>query len=185
MDCTVIQKGGSATVTIHKATCPSGVAPADIFDACHANGLGGVSFAIDGFEVGSGTIVTDADGVASATVLEAAKTGDITVTEDPAVFGDYLGSYVYCAEQVSGTVLFDGSAAGGTVTFTASQGDEVVCDWYNITAGDDEPSDGVTELPSTGAGTGPADAAWIGAAALGAAALLAARKLQADRATSE
>jgi hypothetical protein len=179
--CAAVGGTGHATITIHKATCPHGVGSA-IFEECHDNVLGGVSFAIDGFEVGSGTITTGDDGVASATVLEAAATGDITVTEDPDVLAGYLGAYVYCAEQNSGTVLYDGSADTGAVTFTASQGDDVVCDWYNITeAGTGGTSNGTgsTTLPSTGVGPEDGGTPWLGAALLGgAAALLGGKKLR-------
>jgi hypothetical protein len=177
-------------VTIHKATCPTG-AGADIFTQCHGNVLGGVSFAVDGFEIGSGTITTDDSGVASKTILEAAASGDVTLTEDSATFASYLGAYVYCAEQGSGAVLFDSDAPGGTVTFSAKQGDDIICDWYNITeasSGASEPpatggDGGATSLPSTGVGgrTGGSSGVWLEAAALGgAAALLAAKKLRAQ-----
>jgi hypothetical protein len=190
-------EAGSATITIHKATCPTGTD--DIFGECHDDGLGGVSFAIDGFEVGSGTITTDADGVASATVLEAAATGDITLTEDPDVFADYLGAYVYCSEQGSGEVLYDGSADTGSVTFTASQGDDIVCDWYNITEADDDDDDdadptptatsgGGTTLPDTGtgpdaSGTPGAELALIGLLGAGLC-LIGMRRLRRDHTTS-
>ncbi|MGI8477711.1 MAG: hypothetical protein ACR2OO_15270 [Thermomicrobiales bacterium] len=117
---------GSATITIHKATCPHGVG-ASIFTDCHDNVLGGVSFAVDGFEIGSGVITTDSGGAASKTILEAAASGDVTLTEDSATLAGYLGAYVYCSEQGSGTVLFDSDAPGGTVTFSAKQGDAIIC----------------------------------------------------------
>lgn len=179
---TVQVPGGHATVTIHKATCPTGVGP-DIFNQCHGNVLGGVSFSIDGFEIGSGVITTDANGVASQTILEAAATGDVTVTEDAGTFAGYVGAYVYCAEQNSGTVLYDGSADAGAVSFTASQGDDIVCDWYNLTSGGSTTpaTGGATTLPATGAASSvdPGNTGWLGAAALGgAAAFLAGKKLR-------
>lgn len=121
----------------------------------------------------------DSCGVASHTILEAAATGGITVTEDSDTLADYAGAYVYCAEQTSGTVLWDGNAPDGAVTFTANQGDDIVCDWNNITgvSAGDETGGG----PSTGAGAGEqgSERAWLGAAAIGgAAACLAAKKLR-------
>jgi hypothetical protein len=177
---------GSATVTIHKATCPTGVGP-DIFNQCHGNVLGGVTFSVDGFEIGSGVITTDDSGVASKTILEAAASGGVTLTEDSAVFAQYLGAYVYCSEQGSGTVLIDGDAPNGSVSFTANQGDDIICDWYNLTEAAGGTTGGgttteppATTLPSTGAGGERGhDSAWLGAAALGGtAAYLAARKLR-------
>jgi hypothetical protein len=182
--CATAAPAGHATVTIHKATCPTGVGP-DIFNQCHGNVLGGVSFAIDGFEIGSGVITTNDSGEASQTILEAAETGGVTITEDAATFANYIGAYVYCAEQNSGTVLFDGSADTGAVNFTASQGDDIVCDWYNLTSAASEPpatTGGVTTLPATGGAPGETAgtlSGWLGAAALGgAAAFLAGKKLR-------
>lgn len=185
---------GSATVTIHKATCPADFG--DPFTECHGNVLAGVSFSIDGFEIGSGVITTGTDGVASKTILEAAGEGGITVTEDAAVFGAYLGAYVVCSEQGSGAVLFGGSAPAGAVSFNAVQGDDIVCDWYNLTdatggvvetpvaTATTTPIGGTTTLPNTGVADGSGGGgAWIGAAALGgAAAYLAGRKLRGDAA---
>lgn len=147
-----------ATITVHKATCPENAA--DPFAECHDNRLGGVDFAIDGFEVGSQVITTDDNGEASAVVLEAAATGDITLTEDAAVFDEYEGAFVFCSELDSGAVLVSEHTADGSVTFTASQGNEVVCDWYNLTeagpagtpTGDDDDDDQPTTLPNTGSG---------------------------------
>lgn len=189
---------GSATVTIHKAICPADFG--DPFTECHGNVLAGVAFSIDGFEIGSGVITTGADGVASKTILQAAGEGGVTVTEDAAVFGAYLGAYVVCSEQGSGAVLFGGSAPAGAVSFNAVQGDDIVCDWYNLTdatggvvetpvatttaTATKTPTGGTTTLPSTGVPGGSGGAGtWIGAAALGgAAAYLAGRKLRGDAA---
>ena len=58
-------------------------------------------------------MVTGADGVATNLILNA---GPFTLTEDPAVFATYLGAYVYCSEQGSGAVLFDGTAEAGSLS---------------------------------------------------------------------
>src|ERR671930_51510 len=91
----------TATVTIHKATCPTGVGSA-IFDECHGNGLADVDFQVSD-DAGDQVITTDGDGVASAEVVA----GDVSISEDADVLDDYLGAYVYCSEQNSGDVLFD------------------------------------------------------------------------------
>jgi hypothetical protein len=102
----------------------------------------------------------------------------------------YLGSYVYCSEQNSGEVLHNGGAGSASVGFTVGEGDEVVCDWYNITAAEDDDTDddddggsgsgGDTSLPDTGVGSMVGGSSpWLGVAALGAAAaLLAGKKLR-------
>jgi hypothetical protein len=150
----------TATITIHKAECPTGTS-GDIFEECHDNGLEGVDFLITDAE-GDQVITTDADGVATAEVTA----GEVEITEDPDVLGDYLGAYVYCSEQNSDEVLFDGDLDGdNTVGGTIEAGDDIVCDWYNITAADDDDDDGDddaddddddnggTTLPDTGIGS--------------------------------
>jgi hypothetical protein len=143
---------GTATITIHKATCPTGVGSA-IFDECHGNGLAGVDFLVSDAE-GDQVITTDGDGVASTTVVA----GEVSISEDANVLANYLGAYVYCSEQNSGAVLFDTDLNGTTgVSGNIEAGDDVICDWYNITEAAAAPtataSSGSTALPSTGAGT--------------------------------
>jgi hypothetical protein len=183
--------GDTATVTIHKATCPTGIG-SDIFASCHDNVLAGVDFSINGAGV-----VTGGNGAAAASV----NAGQVTVSEDAGTFAAYLGAYVYCAEQGSGTVLFDGSADSGSVAFTVEEGDDVVCDWYNITAADDDDDDddddgttdgtsGGTSLPQTGIGSSRGkdgeDFPWLGSALVGgAAALLAGKRLRDSAPTPE
>jgi LPXTG-motif cell wall-anchored protein len=167
--------GDHATITIHNATCPN--PGSDIYANCHGNALGGVDFDFNGFEVGSGTETTNASGVATHTILEAAASGDVTISEDPDVLADYSGAYVFCSEQNSGDVLFDGPANGGSVTISAQQGDDIICDWYNLSGEASNGGDGPTTLPNTGSGSDGDDSSGIGLAALaGAAALLAAGK---------
>jgi hypothetical protein len=86
-----------------------------------------------GFSIGGVGVATDGGGVAGATVAA----GIVTVAEDATVFGYYIGAYVYCSEQNSGTVLYDNSADTGSVSFAVADGDVVICDWYNITAVDE------------------------------------------------
>jgi hypothetical protein len=139
-----------ASLTIHKAECFTGVG-ADIFEECHDDAVGEVSF-----EVNGDVFVADEAGVL---VLEG-DAGTLSITEDPDVFGDYLGAYVYCRDLTDDEVLFDGSAtdSGGTVILEVEIDDEIVCDWYNITEATDDggTSSGgtTTTLPATGSGPG-------------------------------
>lgn len=176
----------AATIVVHLATCSTGTG--DLFGDCHDNGFSDVTFTITSAgEVSaadSGTVTTDDDGVVAASV----GIGAVTVTEDPGVADDYLGSYVYCSEQNSGKVLFDGSADSASVGFALEEGDEVICDWYNITEADedDDDDDGGTTLPSTGAGsTTGGSSPWLSAATIGAAAALVASKRLREAAAPE
>jgi hypothetical protein len=147
-----------ATVTIHKAECPTGVGP-QIFEKCHANGLGGVGFAIgpDGNEA---TYVTDENGVIGPVSVPA---GSLHIIEDPAVSSQYLGEYVYCRDLTTDTVLFDSDLNGAVgLHGTLRAGANLVCDWYDITPAatggdtggttDGNASGGTTDAGST-AGT--------------------------------
>lgn len=120
---------GTATITIHKAVCPTGVG-SRIFEKCHGNGLGGVNFAIG--PAGSESVyTTDDNGVIGPITVPA---GPIRIVEDPATVAQYLGEYVYCRDLTTDTVLFD-SDLGGTDGLHGSDpaGANVVCDWYDIT----------------------------------------------------
>ena len=169
---------GPVPITIHNASCPVDH-PGSIYDDCHANGLAGVPFEIRGFEMATQNVVTDENGAATAMILEnMSVTSDITIIQDSAVFGSFLGAYVYCSDQNSGAVIYDGMASdGGAVYFeTLSTEQYVICDWYNLEAGGTEPpgngqsdsvpasagGEPVASLPTTG--TGPAtDRPWQGA----------------------
>jgi len=134
------------------------------------------------------TITTDGGGVASTSV----EAGSVTVTENADTFAKYLGAYVYCSEQKSGAVLIDTDAPSGTVTFAAAAGDDIVCDWYNITPAaappaptsePTTPTTPATTLPTTGIPAGrdggnPLFGAGLVAAA--AAVFAAAKKLRPD-----
>jgi hypothetical protein len=146
----------TATITIHKAECPTGVG-GDIFEECHGNTLEGVDFVITDTDVAE-TYTTDADGVITATVTA----GAVDIGEDPDVLAGYLGAYVYCSDQNTDEVFFDGDLDGeSAIAGDIEAGADVVCDWYNITEAaddadddaDDDDSGGGTTLPSTGIGT--------------------------------
>ncbi len=112
------------SVTIHKSTCPENTG-ADIFERCHDNALKGIGFDIAGTDVTTGS-----NGHATANVAA----GSITITEDAGDTAGFKGAYVFCSEQVSGKVLTDGRVNGGSVTINTNEGDEIICDWYNLTA---------------------------------------------------
>jgi hypothetical protein len=178
-----------ATLEIHKAECFHGVGP-DIFESCHDNVLEGIGFTVNG---AGGT--TDADG----RINFHGPATTVTITEDPAVLAQYLGAYVYCRDLTDDVVLFDGSATdtGGVVTIDVQDGDQVVCDWYDITEGTDTGdtgdagdtggstgSTGATTLPQTGVGANAAGSdgttglllGILGVLAAGGAAMLARRR---------
>jgi hypothetical protein len=112
-----------ARITIHKAVCSSSTG--DLYGKCHDNRLAGVPFYVAGVwrETNSNGVVTWAPGA-----------GTKTIYEDFDAFDDYVGAYVYCSNQVTGAVLWDGLArSNGSVTITTTAGQHVICDWYNLT----------------------------------------------------
>lgn len=150
----------TATLTIHKSECETGVG-ADIFETCHDDTVEGVTFWVNDVEW-----TTDKDGIAAGEV----DAGVVEIAEDEATFEDYLGGYVYCSVQGTGEVLIDTDTQDGVVEITVESDDDVVCDWYNITEAtappvdDDDDKDDeedVTQLPATGAGISSGDSAGL------------------------
>jgi hypothetical protein len=126
--------GGAASkyarITIHKAVCPHDET-SDIFDNCHANKLGGVGFAVVNPSGHATARATSKSGVASFSP----RAGRNVVAENPAVLDQYVGAYVFCKDQVSGHVFFDGLLPHphNAVVLHTSGGQQIICDWYNLT----------------------------------------------------
>jgi hypothetical protein len=178
---------GPVPFTVHKANCPIDF-EGNVYDACHGNVQEGVGFEITGFEMATDHFFTDANGVGTTMILEnMSVTSDLALSEDEAFMTGY-GAYVYCSDQNSDQVLFDGPLPEvGYVYFESlSTSQYVICDWYNLTAPEngEKPGDGpkVDVLPNTGAGESASVNSWYGLPlslafifALSAAALLASR----------
>jgi hypothetical protein len=145
----------SADLNVEKLECYHGVG-SEIFEQCGQNDISGVTIYIGDFA----SDTTGPDGTFSGTVSwDGSPTTTLTLTEDPAVLANYLGAYVYCRDLVDDEVLFDGSATdtGGSVTITIEDGDNIYCDWYNITEavdnGDDGGDTGGTTTDNTSSGS--------------------------------
>jgi hypothetical protein len=153
-----------ADLNVEKLECYHGVG-SEIFEKCGHNDISGVTIFIGDFD----SDTTGDDGTFSGTFSwDGSPTTTLTLTEDPDVLANYLGAYVYCRDLVDDEVLFDGSAVdtGGAVTINVEDGDNIYCDWYNITPAPEESGNetggttgGTTTLPSTGTGPtgGPDD----------------------------
>lgn len=131
---TSAQTADTATIRIHKATCPEGTG-ADIFEQCHDDALAGITFEIvdESLPDGLVTVTTGANGRASREVVA----GEVTITEDADDFADYVGARVYCSVLGTNEVLIDETSTTGEVTFDAAADEEIICDWYNLTGVDD------------------------------------------------
>jgi hypothetical protein len=117
------QQAASAStgkITIHKATCPA--TETHLFANCHDNRVAGVGFTVAGV-----SRHTDANGVVSW----GPRAGTWRIHEFST---DFTGkAWVYCKDQTSGVVLFDGRTTTGNVTITTVAGHLTICDWYNLT----------------------------------------------------
>jgi hypothetical protein len=113
-----------ANITLHVFECYSGVGDGDaIFNECHDwdnNALSGYDFTVAG--------VTRATDGGYVTWRPSAGTYNIYGYN----VGAYAGAYVFCSNQVTGEVLYDGSADTDVVTVWTSVNQEVVCDWYYL-----------------------------------------------------
>jgi hypothetical protein len=113
----------TAKITLHVITCPA--TTTNLFATCHdANRLAGASFTVTGV-----TRASDANGVVSW----GPSAGSKTITMDAADFAVYGVAWIYCKDQVSGVVQFDGRNTTGSVTIATVAGQLTVCDWYNLT----------------------------------------------------
>jgi hypothetical protein len=121
------KSNGTATITIHKATCPE--TSNQLFKDCHDDRLADIHFTI-----GSERVTTDKNGVATAKV----PSGSVRITEAEADFNENAtagAAYVYCSVQPGSTdVLHDAVANHRSVDLTVKDGQTIVCDWYNLTS---------------------------------------------------
>jgi hypothetical protein len=110
----------SAKLTIHKAVCPA--TTTNLFASCHENRLAGVGFTVAGV-----SRHTDANGVVSW----GPTSGTYTIHEFST---DFTGkAYVFCKDQTTGTVWFDGRTTTGNISIPLAAGHTTICDWYNLT----------------------------------------------------
>ncbi|MGH2534809.1 MAG: hypothetical protein ACRDJW_21325 [Thermomicrobiales bacterium] len=114
-----------ARITIHHAACEPQVQ--DIFGECHDDRIAGTPFKVAG-------VWREADG--NGVVSWTPGAGTRTIVQDAAAFDAGVGAYVFCSNQVTGAVLFDGPIDQNRVTITTTAGQAVVCDWYTILPGE-------------------------------------------------
>jgi hypothetical protein len=125
------EPGASASITIHESSCPEDVAPDDRFELCHANGLSGIEFVLDGPVSDTGTT----SGPIGAVAWTNLPAGIYRVAEAVPT-GEYFDYVVFCSRtDVDEPVLFQRISNGvAAVEIEMGEGAQVVCDWYNIAA---------------------------------------------------
>ena len=113
----------TAKITLHVIECPA--TTTTLFATCHdTNRLAGASFTVAGV-----SRTSDLNGVVSWG--PSAGTYNIHMFSDD--FAVYGKAWVYCKDQTSGEVFFDGRTTTGNVSITTVAGDLTICDWYNLT----------------------------------------------------
>jgi hypothetical protein len=125
---------GPVAFTVHAAICPIEVVNdpnVGLYDGCHANGIGGVTFTLSSLEADPVSFTTGLDGVGTGEILN----GISSLTEVTLSADDPTAGYAYCSDQNSGAVLFNGSKveAGSIPLFTVDSSQAIVCDWYIFT----------------------------------------------------
>jgi hypothetical protein len=110
-----------ARITLHVNWCPANTT--DVFGKCHDNRVAGAVFYIAGAYK-----VTNWNGIATG----APSPGFHYVRVGASTASAFKGSYVYCKDQVTGKVLYDGPTTS-RVGITTVGSNLTICDWYLLT----------------------------------------------------
>jgi hypothetical protein len=120
----------NGSIELHVSACPPGVEAGALFEHCHHRGIAGVGYAIDGPVYRQGTTAGPIGAVAwfdlppgSYTIAELVPTGDFV--DDVVVCSDAAGNDVSTTDAGNGRAAF---------IIDVGQGQQVVCDWFNLQA---------------------------------------------------
>jgi hypothetical protein len=125
---------GSASIEFHVATCEAGYSGSDFFTDCGGNGTDNVTFTV----LGQNTATTDsATSNVPATpgfgiaVIDNLPADTYTMSED--VPGDFVSTWVYCADSPGGGQRIP-TPENGTQQYDIdlANGQAVICDWFII-----------------------------------------------------
>lgn len=138
---TVVDGAAAGTsLTVHLAVCPVDYQGGDYFNDCHANGVDGMEFLLDGpdGELSQTTTLPTTPGPGVATFSDLSG-GDYTLAGGPP--GDFGSVVLYCSTQPDGTRI-PTSVESTQATFSIDPDTNVLCDWYYI------PEDARGETPT-------------------------------------
>jgi hypothetical protein len=139
--------GGTGTIEVHVSACPAG-ATDDLFALCHANGQVGVEMVLEGPLSRRGTTA----GPIGAVGFTDLPPGTYTIAQasPSGAFAEYV---VYCSDATTGDPIAIEYRGNGraAVQFDLADGQQVICDWYDIPAADARPAP-ETEIESGGIG---------------------------------
>lgn len=119
----------TGSIEIHTSACPAGVRE-NLFEQCHAHGLAGVQFLVQGPQTARGTTA----GPIGAVRFTGLPAGAYTIAEVvPA--GDFAEYVVYCSDATRTEVPFEYRGNGrAAIQLNLVAGQQIICDWYNIPA---------------------------------------------------
>ncbi|MGC4108109.1 MAG: hypothetical protein QM753_17435 [Thermomicrobiales bacterium] len=118
------------SLTVHLALCPQDYTGNAYYDDCHANGVDGMEFLLDGPDGQQSETTTlpqtPGPGVATFSNLTG---GDYTLAGGPP--GDFGEVVLYCSTQPDNTPV-DAPVSSTQASLTIDAGENVLCDWYYI-----------------------------------------------------
>jgi hypothetical protein len=136
---------GTSSIEVHAALCPDGTDPVgELYDACHANGMEGISFSAigpNGYSSQQSTTLPNVPGPGVAIFGELTG-GTYTVTQEIADPDSII--VMYCSLANADDVVPFTQVDGATISFDLPDDTGVVCDFYTI-----PPPDQTTTLQVT------------------------------------
>ena len=121
---------GGTSLTVHLSLCPQDYAGSDYYTDCHANGIDGMEFLLDGpdGQVSETTTLPETPGPGVVT-FDGLSGGDYTLAGGPP--GDFGHVVLFCSTQPDGTEI-PAPVEGAQASLTVDAGESVLCDWYYI-----------------------------------------------------
>ncbi|MGN6485664.1 MAG: hypothetical protein ACTHMX_14825, partial [Thermomicrobiales bacterium] len=118
------------SLTVHLALCPQDYSGSDYYTDCHANGIDGMEFLLDGpdGQLSETTTLPETPGPGVATFATLTG-GDYTLAGGPP--GDFGHVVLFCSTQPDGTEIA-APVEGTQASLTVNAGENVLCDWYYI-----------------------------------------------------
>jgi len=137
------------SLTVHLSLCPMDYTGGDYYNDCHANGIDGMEFLLDGpdGQLSQTTTLPESPGPGVATFTNLMG-GDYTLAGGPP--GDFGHVVLYCTTQPDGTRI-DAPVSNTQASLTIEAGTDVLCDWYYIPedARGETPTVAPTQTPTT------------------------------------
>ena len=128
----VVSADDTGSIEFHVATCPAGYDGSDYYNDCAQNGTADVMFSVEGADTGTTESATSAIPTSPGfgiAVIANLPADTYTMSED--VPGDFVSTFVYCADAPGGGDRIS-TPENGTQQYDLdlAAGETVICDWY-------------------------------------------------------